>query len=255
MRTRIFYFSATGNCMTTAKILAELLPETCEVVSVSALRQVENVMVEEDNVGFVFPVYYGDMPYIVRETIEKMTFTHDPYIFLMATYRGHPGDVAKRLEDVLAPRGVHLALSVGIPMPGNSYLSTEEEMQNALVHQKDHIQALVGRIISRETEDYTQPPRPEASMVSHLHNFRGIQADDRCIGCGICANICPLDNIRIVDGHARIGERCMTCLTCFHWCPQEAIYMSKEEKIARRSKYHHPDVRLQDILNEKKQAG
>ena len=121
MRTKIFYFSATGNCMTTAKILAELLPETCEVVSVSALRQVENVMVEEDNVGFVFPVYYGDMPYIVRETIEKMTFTHDPYIFLMATYRGHPGDVAKRLEDV----GVAAVMPLGSPIGSNQGIKTE----------------------------------------------------------------------------------------------------------------------------------
>jgi Pyruvate/2-oxoacid:ferredoxin oxidoreductase delta subunit len=60
-----------------------------------------------------------------------------------------------------------------------------------------------------------------------------------------------MNNIAIVDGKAKIGDDCSTCLACFHWCPKEAIWMSKQENIARRSKYHHPDVTMADIMAQK----
>ncbi|WRK52481.1 EFR1 family ferrodoxin [Coprobacillaceae bacterium CR2/5/TPMF4] len=59
--------------------------------------------------------------------------------------------------------------------------------------------------------------------------MRGIRADDKCIGCGICTRVCPMDNIKVENNHAIIGDNCITCLACFHWCPKEAIYMSKEK--------------------------
>lgn len=250
--TTIYYFSATGNCMTSANLLADLLPTSCQVIPIVSLKNKKEIWVSDEQVGFVFPVYYGDMPYLVREIVDKMIFKGNPYIFLMTTYRGHPGDVAKRFEKVLWKRGQHLSLCTGIAMPGNSYLSTDEETKQSLLAQKENIQICANRIIAQEKEDYTLAPYPEDSKVSHLVNFRGIMADEKCVGCGICAQVCPMDNIQIQDGHALIGDACMTCLTCFHWCPQEAIYMSKEPKIARREKYHHPDVCLQDIFDEQK---
>ena len=33
MKTGLYYFSATGNCLTTAKILAEELPNDCDIIS------------------------------------------------------------------------------------------------------------------------------------------------------------------------------------------------------------------------------
>jgi formate hydrogenlyase subunit 6/NADH:ubiquinone oxidoreductase subunit I len=89
------------------------------------------------------------------------------------------------------------------------------------------------------------------SKVAYPNNFRGITVDENCIGCGICAQICPMENIRIENGRAVIGDDCATCLSCFHFCPQEAIWMSRQENIARRSKYCHPDVTLRDILAQK----
>jgi formate hydrogenlyase subunit 6/NADH:ubiquinone oxidoreductase subunit I len=57
-----------------------------------------------------------------------------------------------------------------------------------------------------------------------------------------------------MDGRPQVGEDCISCLSCFHWCPQEAIWMSKaEEPMQRRFKYHHPDVTLQDILRQQEQ--
>lgn len=60
-----------------------------------------------------------------------------------------------------------------------------------------------------------------------------------------------MDNIQIKDKHACIENQCITCLACFHWCPVEAIQMSKEKEIEYRQKYHHPDINVQDIIKQK----
>lgn len=42
-------------------------------------------------------------------------------------------------------------------------------------------------------------------------------------GCGICARVCPVDNIEMADGRPVWQNRCENCLACVNWCPREAI--------------------------------
>ncbi|MBP2030982.1 NADH-quinone oxidoreductase subunit I [Methanohalophilus levihalophilus] len=67
--------------------------------------------------------------------------------------------------------------------------------------------------------------------------FRGLQKLDKskCIGCGICANTCPNNTIRIV--RARVSPNsektrwfpeidighCLFCGLCIDQCPQDAL--------------------------------
>lgn len=49
---------------------------------------------------------------------------------------------------------------------------------------------------------------------------------EKCIACGLCARLCPLDAIRAgEDGKARIAypDDCMTCYICERLCPAGAI--------------------------------
>ena len=51
---------------------------------------------------------------------------------------------------------------------------------------------------------------------------------DKCIGCGICVDRCPLDALRIrPDKKATIAypEDCMTCFLCERNCPKGAIFV------------------------------
>jgi Fe-S-cluster-containing hydrogenase component 2 len=39
--------------------------------------------------------------------------------------------------------------------------------------------------------------------------------EERCNGCGACAEICPVEAIQIVDGKARVdAESCIECGVC-----------------------------------------
>ena len=251
MKTVIYYFSATGNCLTTAKLLAEELGGA-EVVSVASLKKLSKIKNTAERVGFVFPVYYGDMPYSVREAISKMTFENCSYVFIFNTYRGHAGDVAKRSDQLLRTRGVKLSFATGIPMPGNSFINEAAVDEKYLSEQRENVSKAAAAVIKGETAEYFADEVLPLTPVDYPNNFRGIEAEaDKCIGCGICAKVCPMENIVIENGKAHIGDDCATCLACFHWCPKEAIWMSKQENIARRAKYHHPEVSLKDIVNGK----
>lgn len=247
MSTTLYVFSATGNSLTTAQKLAERLGD-CSIVSAAAVRKESKIIEEADAVGFVFPVYYGNMPYVMREAITKLVLKPEAYCFCVMTYRGHSGDAPKRLDALLRSRGQKLSLSLGVPMPGNSFINPPEKDAEYLAKQDERVAELAAPILARETADFTADSVLPITPVGYPNNFRGIMADENCTGCGACTWVCPMDNIKIVDKHAVIGDDCATCLACFHWCPNQAIYMSKQENIARRAKYHHPDVALGDIV-------
>ncbi len=250
MSMTIFYFSATGNSLTSAELLAKGLD--AELIPVASTKHLRKVIVKTDAVGFVFPVYYGDMPYPVREMIAKTVFQPDSYVFICTTQRGHAGAAAKRMDQLLRTRGQKLSLSVGVMMPGNSFINEPQVDAKYLAEQEKNVKDLIPRIMNREAEDHTTDELLPLMPVASPNNFRGITADETCVGCGVCEKVCPMENIVIRDGHAQIGDDCSSCLACFHWCPTEAIWMSRQENIARRSKYHHPDVTLEKILDQKK---
>ena len=49
---------------------------------------------------------------------------------------------------------------------------------------------------------------------------------DRCVKCGICANVCPVGDIKGGHGEYPVWlhhKDCLTCFTCYHQCPHHAI--------------------------------
>lgn len=251
MSTKLYWFSATGNSLTTAKMLAEHL-EDCTLAPAAAARRQDKVIEDADAVGFVFPVYYGNMPWPVREAISKMVFKPDTYVFIVTTWRGHAGAVAQRMDQLLRTRGVKLSLSLGVPMPGNSFINPPEKDAAYLAAQRENVEALIAPIRDRQVQDYSTTDVLPMTPIDYPNNFRGIMSDEwDCFGCGTCVRVCPMENIRIEGGQAVIGDNCATCLACFHWCPVQAIWMSKQAGIERRAKYRHPDVTMQEIVDQK----
>ena len=46
----------------------------------------------------------------------------------------------------------------------------------------------------------------------------------RCMGCGVCVDVCPADAITLMDGRASIEEqKCTGCGACADVCPEDAI--------------------------------
>lgn len=46
---------------------------------------------------------------------------------------------------------------------------------------------------------------------------------EKCIGCGLCEKLCPMNNITLTNGIAFSGDKCTMCYRCISKCPKQAI--------------------------------
>ena len=63
-------------------------------------------------------------------------------------------------------------------------------------------------------------------------------SEEKCTGCGVCVEMCPLDTIRLsTAGKAFIAypEDCMTCYLCEMHCSNGAIYVHPCKELMPRA--------------------
>ena len=76
---------------------------------------------------------------------------------------------------------------------------------------------------------------------------------EECIGCGICARVCPKKCFHL-DGQRSIrnSDGCISCMACIHSCPMMAIRLKIPEKNPN-ARYRNENISLCEIVEANNQ--
>ena len=259
MKNTIIYFTGTGNSLAVARLLAADLPGA-DIFSVNELLRRSAVDLETGTCGFVFPVYCQNAPEIMRRLAHRIQLPASAYVYAVATHNGDVGYSHFTLDKLLRKKGQRLQAGFAVLMPGNSI--TPYDSTNSGEETQRRIQAAsscVHQISKKILEKAALPFEGTGSVRKHLKGLRNMfrhkvvykvpqkfWINEACNRCGLCARICPENNICVGSGSVTWGKHCQMCLACIHWCPQRAI--QNGSGTLDRKRYHHPDISLADML-------
>lgn len=262
MKTKIFYFSGTGNSLAFARKLANELGNA-QLVSIPDAMEKNDFDIKASKIGFVFPVYGWGPPRMVEEFIKELNVPHDTYIFAVATCGGTPGGTLELLEKMLRKRGAKLDIGFvtkerSYPLMGENSviklmksLSDQEQFVSGDERLKE-IARLISRSETRKPEMNSFISRAlgntihKGAMKAFKKSDSGFNTDENCTGCKTCQNICPRGNISFSKGKPQWNNDCEQCMACIQWCPNQAIQI-KDVTIGL-SRGHNPEVVLADMM-------
>jgi ferredoxin len=254
MGNSIFYFSGTGNSLYTAKELANRLGNA----AVRPLCQLAGArLTQADAVGFVFPVYFMDVPGIVRDACMKANLKDAGSIFCVATCGGKAGNTLANFRNILHSRGAELDYGAAIKLPDNSvyYFTPPDERENEFGELTRALDGIAADVARRSRNAEGLRPRGADALLSGIMRM-GMKyylryedrraSEEKCTRCGLCARICPAGNITMNNGKIVFGDHCADCFGCINGCPAQAIRFGRLSVDAARQ-YRCPGITLGEL--------
>lgn len=238
------YFSGTGNTKYCIDTFLKEYGGLSSSISIEESAAIEAIK-EHDSIVFAYPVYYSNLPKIVRDFIEenKASFPGKK-IFLIATMGLFSGDGTGCSARLFRKYGAEIMGGLHVKMPdciGDVKLlkkslgknqqivkEAERKIQKAVIRLKkgkptraglgffSHAAGLLAQRLwfYNKTKEYSEKLKIDKS---------------KCIGCGLCVKSCPMKNLEITNGKAESKGKCTMCYRCISNCPKQAITLLGKE--------------------------
>ena len=264
--TQIVYFSGTGNSLAIARYVAGKLEGDLVRVTQAADRSSQET--EAGTIGMVFPIYDFQPPKCIFEYLETVPDIESKYVFAICTHgTAAPGRSLKSVQAAIESRGGRLSGGFAVPMPHNGVgcgLFPDAKRASLVEAWKGTADEICEYVLRRDRGRVDSGSaalamlRPSmlrlvpvilrffGALLTRGSKGLGLTASDACTACGVCAQVCPTENIELREDRPVWGDRCLTCFACLHWCPEGAISLGGLD--VGITQYHHPDVTLADMM-------
>lgn len=232
------YFSGTGNSRYAAEIFCNEYDKAAKIFAIeekNVIRGVEN----EDMLVFAYPVQYSTVPKILRDfIIDNKELWKKKKIFVIATMGLFSGDGAGSLGRLLQRYGAEIIGGLHLKMPDS--IGDVRALKRPLEKNRELVRKAEEKI--KKAVRLLKAGKPMQEGIGIWYRAAGFFGqrlyfghktrkysdklhvdEEKCTGCGRCEKICPMGNIRIVEGKAVQGSRCTMCYRCINHCSKQAL--------------------------------
>jgi NAD-dependent dihydropyrimidine dehydrogenase PreA subunit/protein involved in ribonucleotide reduction len=234
----IIYFSGTGNSRYVAESIA--LQTDDEIINAAEyIKSGKRADFKSDKpYVFVCPTYAWRIPKIFSDFILSCSFCGNENGYFVMTCGDDIGNASAYLEKLSEKIHLHYRGVARVLMPEN-YIAmfpvTGAEEAVKIISTADKFIPTVSKLISSDKDfphekDGIFAKLKSSAMNPFFYKFinsKGFKVSDKCVGCGKCEELCPLNNVKLKDGKPVYGENCTHCMACISACPTEAIEYKK----------------------------
>jgi len=242
------YFSGTGNSRHAVTTFLKEYDSSAKAFSIED-KDVIIIIKQADEMIFGYPVQYSTVPKILRDFIEQNNdLWQGKRVLVIATMGLFSGDGAGVLGRLLQKYGSEIIGGLHLKMPDS--IADEKVLKRSSEKNKELVKHAEKKIeMAVEALKAGKPTREGLGFLSRLIGlfgqrlyFRGktkMYTDKininsaKCIGCGKCESLCPMENITVKDKVAVAGNKCTMCYRCINSCPKEAITLLGKQVITQ----------------------
>ena len=125
MNTTIYYFSASGNSLKIAEQISAKMGK-CQIISIPDILDKQTISDNSSAIGIITPVYAWGPPRIVKEFLEKVTFSKKAFIFSIANCGGVISSTLLQMDKILKNKG--LTIHAGFSLKAPAYTLFKDEL-------------------------------------------------------------------------------------------------------------------------------
>ncbi|MBK5200934.1 MAG: EFR1 family ferrodoxin [Spirochaetaceae bacterium] len=250
----IFYFSATGNSKYVASRISKITGD--EIIAIDHCMKDQTLTFnakENENIGIVVPVFTSALPTIVDDFLTKLKLTRDGkgYNFAVVTYGMNAGAADYYLKKSMENKSLPIDSLFSVKYPDSFAplfdVSNKKKVQKKVEAAEPKIDFVIDKITNKVSGNFIKGKMPHVlAALIHKVGYTNdrittkFTVSDSCNGCGICAEKCPTDAIKIKDNTPIwIKSHCVLCMGCLHRCPQNAIQYGNTKK---HGQYLNPNI-------------
>ena len=245
LNLRTIYFSATGTSKKIALAISQSIATEFVVEDITFQSLQNTSYATDDLLCIAVPVYGGGVAPVALKRLDAIRGNNTPVVVVVVYGNRNFERAAVQMSDFLAERGF-VTIAVAAFVGEHSY-STEqspiavgrpmvEDINDAnrfgeLVKQK-----LTKGLESVDVSTLQCPDSGEENVKAFVEFVKGYQAEqaknpvkllpitdeNRCVMCGVCVDVCPMEAIDREDVSVVDPTLCIKCCACVKECPKEA---------------------------------
>ena len=261
MKIILYVFSGTGNTLAVAELYKKYLENGGNTVDIYRISAKSGEMPSPENydlVGIGYPIHAFSAPepainfckniQIFTQNKEDFTengadFTENKgvftqkkpaFIFKTSGEGLHLNDCSsQKCIKILQKRGYDVLSERHIVMPYNMIYRHNNSMAKHMWIYAHALADLNCREIMAGTrikvkqawikKMWVPPIRFVEQKFAHMHGTAFKVDTKKCVNCGRCVRVCPMNNIELKDGKYKFGHKCVLCMGCSFGCPKDAI--------------------------------